>query len=289
MNIQEKENLQRIIKESHDIEVDILDKNSTFDFKCNACGACCTNSTIESIVFRAYDVFNLSIALNIDPSEVLDNYGNVYLGPTSGLPVVQLKAMALESPESMLCLLSTGKPILVCPFLKDKKCSVHSHKPGACRLYPLGRMVQTSQTDLSPKEKTETIYFLQKNTLCGDTGEKHTIDEWLNGASKAETIFMEDSDFLAYVTEKVRLSKILDFIKNNPESILKKEIYSFYDNFVYYYYTNYNKNEPFEIQFKGNLSRIKDLLNDLISIINELVSKGDIPDKVANEILKQKL
>lgn len=287
MNIKEKENLQKIIKESHDIEVDILDRDSTFDFKCNACGACCTNSTIESIVFRAYDVFNLSIGLNIEPSEVVEKYGNVYLGPTSGLPVIQLKSVALETPESMMNLLLTGKPSTVCPFLKNKKCSVHTHKPGSCRLYPLGRMVQTSKEDTDKNEGLETIYFLQKNTLCGDTGEKHTIDEWLNGASKTESIFMEDSDFLAYVSSKVRLSKILDFAKNNPDSILRKEISSFYDKFTYYYYTNYNKTESFESQFNDNISKIKDLIEDLILFIKDMADKGELSKEIANKILNQ--
>lgn len=287
MDIKEKENLQKIIKESHDIEVDILDRDSTFDFKCNACGACCTNSTIESIVFRAYDVFNLSIGLNIEPSDVVEKYGNVYLGPTSGLPVIQLKSVALETPESMMNLLLTGKPSTVCPFLKNKKCSVHTHKPGSCRLYPLGRMVQTSKEDTDKNEGLETIYFLQKNTLCGDTGEKHTIDEWLNGASKTESIFMEDSDFLAYVSSKVRLSKILDFSKDNPDSILRKEISSFYDKFTYYYYTNYNKTESFESQFNDNISKIKDLIEDLILFIKDMTDKGAMSKEIANKILNQ--
>lgn len=288
MNIKEKENLKRIIKESHDIEVDILDKDSTFDFKCNACGACCTNSTIESIVFRAYDVFNLSIALNIKPSEVLRNYGNAYLGPTSGLPIIQLKSVALETPESMMNLLLTGKPTTVCPFLKNKRCSVHTHKPGSCRLYPLGRMVQTSNDDSSQDGKLETIYFLQKNTSCGDKGETHTIEEWLNGASKTENIFIEDSDFLSYISKIINLKKILDFVNSNPNSILRDEISSFYDVFTYYYYTNYNSNDSFESQFKENISKIKDLIDDLISIIQDMVSRGDMTKETADEILNQK-
>lgn len=287
MNIKEKENLQKIIKESHDIEVDILDRDSTFDFKCNACGACCTNSTIESIVFRAYDVFNLSIGLNIEPSEVVEKHGNVYLGPTSGLPVIQLKPVALETPESMTNLLLTGKLSIVCPFLKDKKCSVHANKPGSCRLYPLGRLVQMSKEDADKDENTETIYFIQKNILCGDTGEKHTIDNWLNGDSRTESIFMDDSNFLTYVSSKVKFPKLLDFVQDNPDSILRKEISSFYDKFTYYYYTNYNKTESFESQFNDNISKIKDLIEDLILFIKDMTDKGELSKEIANKILNQ--
>lgn len=288
MNIQEKQNLKRIIKESHGIDVEVLDKNSTFDFKCNACGGCCTNSTIESIVFRAYDLFNLSIALDVEPADVIDLHGNMYLGPTSSLPVVQLKPMALETQESMMNLLMHGKPILVCPFLKNKKCSVHNHKPGACRLYPLGRLVQTSQTALEPEEKIETIYFLQKNTCCGNKGEKHNVDDWLGGASKTEGIFAKDSDLLCYVSNTINLSKILAYVKDNQESILKEKISSFYDSFMYYYYVNYNKTESFEKQFENNINIIKKEADNLAECIKNLVRNKDISKELGDSFLNKK-
>lgn len=277
MNKEQQIQIENFIRESQGIEVAVLDKDSSFDFKCHACGRCCTNSTIESIVLRAYDIYNLSVALKTEASTVVDLYGNVYLGPTSGIPVIQLKSKPIESPESLLHFFKTGKPMTVCPFLKNNKCSVHNNKPGSCRLYPLGRLVQKSSSKSDSDEKTETIYFLQKETICGGTGEKHTIDEWMGGASKTEAIFETDSNFLGFLTTTINLSKLLDLVMEKEDySVFKPILFNFYDNFKFYYYINYDNSKPFEVQFKKNIECIKEELKKLIESIKSISSDNYI-------------
>jgi len=90
-----------------------LTRESPFGYSCRACGICCRN---KRITLSSYEIVRLACGRKTSTREILDTCTDE--GGT---------ALRLD-PE-------TG----TCVFLADGRCSVHDHRPLACRLYPLGR------------------------------------------------------------------------------------------------------------------------------------------------------
>lgn len=128
MGITEKE-LKKALKEMRGIDVELLRKDSSFRFECDMCGKCCTSSTIDSILFKPYDIYKIAKGLNIKTEEVLDKYAEFYIGGQSGFPIIRMLSN------------NNGK----CYFLKKAGnkalCGINDFKPGSCSLYPLGNLI----------------------------------------------------------------------------------------------------------------------------------------------------
>lgn len=132
-----------------DIEnLNYLEPEDTFRFGCDCCGECCKNR--GDILLNGYDIMRLQEYLDISLQELLFTHCELYIGNTSGLPVVRLRTEAR------------------CPFLLHKKCYVQDAKPAVCALFPLGRIYDGEQIR----------YFLQESR-CGTGMEEHTLQEWL--------------------------------------------------------------------------------------------------------------
>ena len=128
MGITEKE-LKKALKEMRGIDVELLRKDSSFRFECDMCGKCCTSNTIDSILFKPYDIYKIAKGLNIKTEEVLDKYAEFYIGGQSGFPIIRMLSN------------NNGK----CYFLKKvgnkALCGINDFKPGSCSLYPLGNLI----------------------------------------------------------------------------------------------------------------------------------------------------
>jgi uncharacterized protein len=90
-----------------------MDRSSPLSFECACCGKCCSN---KRITLFPYEIARIAAACGKTTGEVLachtDEGGTVLL----------------MDPQH-------GR----CTFLQDGKCGIHSGRPLACRLYPLGR------------------------------------------------------------------------------------------------------------------------------------------------------
>ena len=93
-----------------------------FRFHCTMCGKCCINR--EDILLTPRDMYSMAKELQISPEELFKRYCETYIGHDSCIPIVRLKPRG---------------SIKRCPLLKDRKCSVHKAKPGACAMFPIGR------------------------------------------------------------------------------------------------------------------------------------------------------
>ena len=134
----------------------IMTKEDTFKFGCKMCGDCCRKRQ-EPIMLTGYDVFRVSRALNIKPFEFIEEYTEWYVGDSSYLPVVILKARYDGS----------------CPLLRKGKCTVQEDKPIVCAIYPLGRIFIAGEE--------ESFGYFEQPYSCGNgTGEEHTLKEWLD-------------------------------------------------------------------------------------------------------------
>lgn len=119
---------------------------------CNGCSSCCEGMG-DSILLDPYDVFMLSTNLGGTFEELLK--GPVELHSEQGLILPNLK-MAGEGEQ--------------CSFLDDAgRCSIHSFRPGICRLFPLGRNYEGDSLQ----------YFLLKDACPAPNKTKMKVEKWI--------------------------------------------------------------------------------------------------------------
>ena len=134
----------------------------TFRFACHPGVSCFTNCCADlSLILTPYDVLRLKTAMGIPSGQFLERHTGDDMRYNSGLPVVSLKMG--DDPKQK------------CPFLSPAGCSVYADRPGACRLYPVGRAARYAGRTLQEE------YFLVKESHCLGFGEAQewTVQEWL--------------------------------------------------------------------------------------------------------------
>lgn len=241
---QNKTELKKQIEEAMGIEIELIDENDKFDFKCTACGKCCANDSVDMILLTPFDLYNLSKGTGKNINDIVNDYTNVYIGKNSNFPVVQL-----NSVFNLQKSIEYGMKYKVCPFLKDNKCSVHDFKPSICRLYPLGRTITISTDD---NEKTMT-YFLLKNR-CGGKGEFNSLDNWIKNRSDYDRLQKEYSTFFATITSIIDLNKLQEL--SQKDKSLSRVLNMMYNFIINVYYLNYEVNEPFWEQYERNKKEV---------------------------------
>jgi Fe-S-cluster containining protein len=134
----------------------------TFRFACHPGVSCFMSCCADlSLILTPYDVLRLKTALGIPSGQLLEGYTTDDIRYNSGLPVVSLKM--------------GDDPKRKCPFLAPAGCSVYADRPGACRLYPVGRAARYVGRTLQEE------YFLVKEAHCLGFGEARewTVQEWV--------------------------------------------------------------------------------------------------------------
>ena len=222
-----------------------LKKSDTFRFRCRKCGQSCKNR--EDIILNPYDLYRAAKALNMKHEDFIEKYCEVYIGPSSKLPLIRLMPVGTEK---------------ICPLLKDNHCSVHQSKPTVCALFPLGRSVDV-QTD-----KKSIIYFYNGAT-CGKKSDKHTVAEWLKsfGLEKSEEFFIEWADFSGEIAIKIH-----DFKKKVSEKTMNATYRAVY----IYLYLKYDEGKDFMDAFRENCKNCIDMLkevNEAMDTYNEKENK----------------
>lgn len=110
-------------------------RESAFAYACRGCGRCCVHKKIR---VDTYAIARLAEVLGVPTGEVLERY-------------IDTETSTLKQTEAEACV-----------FLDGSGCTVHSGRPLACRLYPLGwfsdRVNDEAFGELSPHPETEGIY-----------------------------------------------------------------------------------------------------------------------------------
>ena len=116
--------------------------------------ACCADL---NLVLTPYDVLRLKNRLDLPSDRFLEEHAGID-EEKGRFPVVRLKMT--DAP---------GRP---CPFVTSRGCSVYEDRPGACRIYPLGRGSASGGREL---------YFLVTEDHCRGFSESRNwrISEWL--------------------------------------------------------------------------------------------------------------
>lgn len=120
---------------------------------CTGCSACCRGMG-NSIILTPYDVCILTNNLGCGFDRLIA--GRVELSVIDGLILPSLK-MTGENEQ--------------CSFLDENgRCSIHSFRPGICRLFPLGRIY----------DENGFKYFLQTNECLNNHRSKIKVEKWLD-------------------------------------------------------------------------------------------------------------
>lgn len=124
---------------------------------CAGCSSCCQDMG-DSIWLDPYDVHQLTRGLEKTMEELLAK--EVELHVEDGLILPNLKMI--------------GETTLQCGFLNEEgRCSIHSIRPGYCRLFPLGRNY----------DEDKLSYFVLKDACSAPNKSKIKISKWLGVAN----------------------------------------------------------------------------------------------------------
>ena len=190
---------------------------------CQGCSDCCRGMG-SSIVLDPYDVHRLTSGLSISFDELLAS--RLELGIVDGLILPNLRMSG--SDES-------------CTFLNEHgRCSIHPHRPGICRMFPLGRFYENNTFQ----------YFLQIHECPKTNKSKVKIKHWLDTPNiKSYEKFISDWHyFLKDLQEKVTENTL-----NNPEDTSVKEISMYI--LKLFYMMPYSTENDFYIQFERRLKK----------------------------------
>jgi hypothetical protein len=134
-----------------------------FSFACHPSLPCFTECCRDlKLVLTPYDILRLKHRLGLSSGDFLDRFTETKLGEHRGFPGVLL---AMRDNE-----------LRTCPFVSPSGCRVYEDRPGACRIYPLGRA--SSLTRGQPESRQ--FYFLVRESHCRGFQEPTcwTVESW---------------------------------------------------------------------------------------------------------------
>lgn len=191
---------------------------------CKGCSACCEGMG-NSIVLDPYDIYRLTTGLNSSIEELLRD--KLELNVAGGLILPNLKMQGERE---------------CCAFLNEEgRCSVHAHRPGICRIFPLGRVYEDGTFD----------YILQVHECKKENRSKVKVSKWIDTPEqkKNEAFIITWHYFKKELQERIQSG--LD------EAIVKQlNMYVLHLFFL----TPYEKDVDFYEQFEQRFAKAKELL-----------------------------
>lgn len=195
---------------------------------CKGCSACCQGMG-ESIVLDPYDVYRLTTGLNLSFEALLAD--KIELNVFDGMILPNLK-MAGEKEA--------------CAFLNEEgRCSIHSIRPGICRLFPLGRYYENGSFQ----------YFLQIHECKNENRTKVKVKKWIDtpDLKQNEKFILAWHDFVNKIQTKM--------MEASDDALFKKINMFLLQQF---FIERYNE-EDFYKQFEERLEKAKTVVNMLMN------------------------
>ena len=136
-----------------------------FHFRCHKDIPCFTKCCAQlNLMLTPYDILRMKNRLGLSSMEFLDEYTVPKQNERSRFPTVNLWMREDEHRT--------------CPFVGREGCSIYEDRPGACRIYPIGRAASMKAGE---KRATEKFFLVQEDHCLGFKEEKSwNIDEWLS-------------------------------------------------------------------------------------------------------------
>lgn len=189
---------------------------------CQGCSSCCEGMG-QSIILDPLDIFRLLQGLNITFEQLLSD--SIELNVVDGVILPNMK-------------MSVGKES--CPYLNEKgRCSIHSFRPGMCRIFPLGRYY----------EEDGFKYFLQIHECKITNRSKVKVKKWIDtpDLKQNQQYIMDWHNFLIYAQNLMQ--------GENGETLSKTLNMYVLKNF---YMEPYDKSADFYEQFAQRLQEAKE-------------------------------
>ncbi len=134
---------------------------------CSGCHACCCGMG-DSITLDPYDVYRLEKGLSKSFEELLSEHLELRVADGIILPCLKMSSDGASVREGTI---TSSEQTGHCTFLDENgRCSIHSYRPGICRLFPLGRIFENGSHK----------YFLQVNECLKERQTKIKIKKWID-------------------------------------------------------------------------------------------------------------
>ncbi len=132
-------------------------------FSCHRGIACFTACCADlQLVLTPYDILRMKKRLRIPAEEFLEQYTQPLNDGPSLFPMVRLKMKEDKNRR--------------CPLVAPRGCTIYEDRPGACRLYPLGRAAM----NLPGAEEREAYFLVNEAHCLGFHEEKEWgVEEWI--------------------------------------------------------------------------------------------------------------
>ena len=158
-------------------EVAFKPVTTTFHFQCHKGIECFTHCCAAlNLVLTPYDILRMKHRLKISSDEFLDTYTETKFDRHHRFPLVNLKMSPDEGAR--------------CPFVTSEGCTIYPDRPGACRIYPLGR---ASSRAHMKREEQEKFFIVEEEHCLGFREQREwSLKEWLASEGVDEYNAMND-------------------------------------------------------------------------------------------------
>jgi len=192
---------------------------------CAGCSACCRGMG-NSIVLDPYDCYRLTKGLEVSFQSLLQDH--IELNVVDGMILPNLKMQ----PERGAC-----------AFLNEEgRCSIHAHRPGICRIFPLGRLYEEDRFD----------YILQVHECQKENKTKVKVQKWIDTPS-----VKENEAFILKWHQFVK--RVQSYMKAPANEQTAKQLCLFVLNL--FYIKEYDKNRSFYDQFYERMQQAEGILD----------------------------
>lgn len=188
--------------------------------ECSGCSSCCREMG-QSIILDPYDIYQLQIAAGQTFAQLMQDMIELHVEDGLILPSVRMQ----DSTDA-------------CGFLnRDGRCSIHAHRPGLCRLFPLGRNY----------DNRGLRYFLLEDACRIQNRTKVKIKKWLgiDSLSKYEEFLIIWHDLRKKVRSQIMERRSDDYTQEINVKLLET-----------FYRKPYDIERDFYTQFKERIKSI---------------------------------
>lgn len=191
---------------------------------CEGCSACCEEMG-DTIILDPLDVYHLCLGTGKTFTELLETAVELHI--TDGVILPHLKMQGER--ES-------------CYFLNEEgRCSIHTYRPGLCRVFPLGRIY----------DENCIRYFLLKEGCLKGNRSKIKISKWLDISDQRQ-----NEEYLI-VWHDFR-KKMEGYLANTQDENMRKTVNMFVLH--HFFIQEYETERSFYEQFSERLRRAKETL-----------------------------
>ncbi len=158
-----------------------------FRFSCHK-GISCFNKCCADLqlILTPYDILRIKNRLGLSSDAFLNKYMIPVTGEGSVFPMIRLRMRE----DDLRC----------CPFVSSDGCTIYDDRPGACRLYPIGRGASSGPPGGSGEQE---VYFVVNEAHClGFEQEREwTVEEWLED-QRADLYNVMNRQWMEIVTSR---------------------------------------------------------------------------------------